>query len=43
MNYQISQGKDKYKDNKYEIKAEKFGQKNWQKWYKIFKKDNLIL
>ena len=43
MNYQISQGRDKYKDNKYEIKAEKFGQKNWQKWYKIFKKDNLIL
>ena len=43
MNYQIGQGKDEYKDNKYEIKAEKFGQKNWQKWYKIFKKDNLIL
>ena len=43
MNYQISQDKDEYKDNKYEIKAEKFGQKNWQKWYKIFKKDNLIL
>ena len=36
MNYQISQGKDEYKDNKYEIEAEEFGQKNWQKWYKIF-------
>ena len=31
MNYQISQGKDEYDDNKYEIKAEKFGQKNWRK------------
>ena len=43
MNYQIGLGKDEYKDNKYEIEAEQFGQKNWQKWYKIFKKDNLIL
>ena len=43
MNYQISQDKDEYKDNKYEIEAEQFGQKNWQKWYKTFKKDNLIL
>jgi hypothetical protein len=43
MNYQISLGKDEYKDNKYEISAEKFGQKNWQKWYNKFKKDNLIL
>ena len=43
MNYQISQGKDEYKDNQYEIEAEQFGQKNWQKWYKTFKKDNLIL
>ena len=43
MNYQISLGKDEYKDNKYEIDAEKFGQKNWQKWYNKFKKDNLIL
>ena len=42
MNYQISNGKDEYKDNKYEIKAEKFGQKNWRKWYKIFKKEGLI-
>ena len=43
MNYQISQDKDEYKDNKYEIEAEQFGQKNWQKWYKTFKKQNLIL
>ena len=42
MNYQIGQGKDEYKDNKYEIEAEEFGQKNWQKWYKIFQKDKLF-
>ena len=42
MNYQISLGKDEYKDNKYEIEAEEFGQKNWKKWYKIFKKDQLF-
>ena len=43
MNYQISMDKDEYKDNKYEIAAEEFGQKNWRKWYQKFKKDNLIL
>ena len=43
MNIQIQNGKDEYKDNKYEIAAENFGQKNWKKWYKKFKKDNLIL
>tara|TARA_R100000008_G_scaffold23730_1_gene12767 strand:+ start:1766 stop:2176 length:411 start_codon:yes stop_codon:yes gene_type:complete len=42
MNYQIGQGKDKYDDNKYEIKAEKFGQKNWKRWYAWFKKENII-
>ena len=42
MNYQISQGKDEYKDNKYEIEAEKFGRKNWKKWYDKFKKENLF-
>ena len=42
MNYQVSQEKDEYKDNKYEIEAEDFGQKNWQKWYNKFKKDGLI-
>ena len=31
MNLQIQQGKDEYKDNKYEIEAEEFGQRNWQK------------
>ena len=38
MNYQIGKGKDVYKDNKYEIEAEKFGQKNWSKWKTRFKK-----
>ena len=31
-----------YDHNKYELKAEAFGQKNWKKWYKKFKKQNLI-
>ena len=42
MNYLVQQGKDEYKDNKFEIAAEKFGRKNWKKWYKIFKKDGLL-
>ena len=42
MNYQIGQGKDEYKDNKYEIRAEEFGEKNWKKWYNKFKKQDLI-
>ena len=42
MNFQVSQNKDKYKDNKYEIEAEDFGQDNWKKWYNKFKKDNLF-
>ena len=42
MNYQISQGKDEYKDNKYEIEAERFGQQNYSKWYNKFKKEGLI-
>ena len=33
---------DPYKDNPHEIKAEEFGQKNWQKWHKIFKKQGLF-
>ena len=33
---------DVYWDNPYEIKAEKFGQKNWQKWHRTFKKQDLI-
>ena len=42
MNYQVGIGKDEYKDNKFEIEAEKFGQKNWQKWYNTFKKQELF-
>ena len=42
MNYQIAMDKDEYKDNKYEIEAEEFGQKNWKKWHSTFKKDNLF-
>ena len=42
MNLMISQGKHEYKDNKYEIEAEEFGQKNWMKWNNKFKKDGLI-
>ena len=42
MNYQIAQDKHQYKDNKYEIAAEKFGQKNYSKWLRQFKKDGLI-
>ena len=42
MNLQVQQGKDEYKDNKYEIKAEEFGQKNWKQWYNKFKKEGLF-
>jgi len=42
MAYQIANDKDEYKDNKYEIEAEKFGQKNWSKWKTRFKKEGLI-
>ena len=42
MNLQIALGKDEYKDNKYEIEAEEFGQKNWKRWYNKFKKDDLF-
>ena len=42
MNLLITKGKDEYKDNKYEIEAEEFGQKNWRKWYNKFKKDKLF-
>ena len=33
---------DPYEDNLHEIEAEKFGQKNWKKWYNRFKKESLI-
>ena len=42
MNRLSTDGKDIYKDNKYEIEAEQFGQKNWKKWNTKFKKENLI-
>lgn len=42
MNLLSTNGKDVYKDNKYEIEAEQFGQKNWSKWKTRFKKENLI-
>ena len=42
MNLMVQQGKDPYDDNKYEIDAEEFGQKNWKKWYNTFKKEGLI-
>ena len=33
---------DPYKDNKYEMEAEEFGQKTWKIWYDIFKRNGLI-
>ena len=42
MNYRIANDQDEYKDNKYEINAEKFGQKNYSKWLRKFKKEGLI-
>ena len=42
MNLLIAKGKDEYDDNKYEIEAEEFGQKNWKQWYNKFKKENLL-
>ena len=33
---------DPYSDNPYEIDAEEFGQKNWKKWHKQFKKEGLL-
>jgi len=42
MNLLSTDGKDVYKDNKYEIEAEDFGQNNWKKWQSKFKRENLI-
>ena len=42
MNYQIAMDKDEYKDNKYEIAAEKFGQQNYRKWFQKFKKEGVF-
>ena len=41
MNLLVAKGKNEYDDNKYEIEAEEFGQKHWNKWYKQFKKEGL--
>ena len=42
MNLMIAKDKDEYKDNKFEIEAEDFGQKNWKKWNSKFKRQELI-
>ena len=42
MNLMVSKDKDPYKDNKYEINAEKFGQDNWKRWFNKFKKEGLF-
>ena len=42
MNLMVAKGKNEYDDNKYEIEAEEFGQKNWKQWYNKFKKQNLL-
>ena len=42
MNLMIAKGKDEYKDNKFEIEAEKFGQGIWKAWERKFKKEGLI-
>jgi len=42
MKYRLANNQDEYKDNKYEIEAEKFGQKNLSKWKTRFKKEGLI-
>ena len=42
MNLMVQHGKNEYDDNKYEIEAEEFGQRNWKKWYNTFKKEGLI-
>jgi DNA-directed RNA polymerase alpha subunit len=42
MNLVVAKDKDPYKDNKYEIDAEQFGENNWKKWHEIFKKQDLF-
>ena len=42
MNLMIAKGKDEYKDNKFEIEAEKFGQGIWKAWNRKFKKAGLV-
>ena len=38
MNLMVAKDKDPYKDNKYEIEAEEFGQKKWKGWYNKLKR-----
>ena len=38
----IAKGQDEYKDNVYEIEAEKFGQGIYKAWYRKFKKNQLF-
>ena len=42
MNLRVAKGQDEYDDNKYEIEAEQFGQKNWKRWIAWFKRENII-
>ena len=42
MNLQVQANKDPYDDNEFEIKAENFGKKNWNKWHRQFKREGLI-
>ena len=42
MNLRIANDQDEYKDNKYEIQAENFGQKKYREWYQKFKKEGLF-
>lgn len=42
MNYRIAKDQDEYKDNRYEIEAEQFGQQNYNKWFQKFKKQGLF-
>ena len=42
MNYRVGMGQDEYKDNVYEIEAEKFGQGIYKAWYRKFKKNQLF-
>jgi len=42
MNLLIQKGKHQYKDNKYEIEAEKFGQGILKTWNRKFKKEGLL-
>ena len=42
MNLQVTNGKDPYKDNKFEKEAVEFGEKMWKHWKSKFKKEGLL-